>query len=321
MKTLKTAIFILFLLFFPFSSRAEKELYPFATYTLEISKKTLSIAGQIGEVRRYIVQEEETLLDIARKFDLGFSELLDANPGIDPWVPPVGSSILLPCCWILPEADFKGIVINIPERRLYYILPGTSQMVTFPLGIGMNDWQTPVKKCVITEKKTDPVWTIPSSIKKELANPPDTVPPGPDNPIGKYFLRLSGEGYYAIHGTNNPWGIGRSVTHGCIRLYPENIPFLFEKTKVGTPVEIVYQPVKIFQGKHGLYLEVHRDTYNKIPCLLRHAIALLRRKNLINLVDRKKVREITSLQSGIPRKISGEHHSPGILSPDPIKSD
>jgi L,D-transpeptidase ErfK/SrfK len=209
---------------------------------------------------------EDTLLDIARQFDLGYRDITDANPGVDAWLPGENTAIVLPTRFILPDAPKQGIVINIAEMRLYYypkVGKGElQQVVSHPIGIGREGWATPLGKARITEKRKDPTWTPPESIRKEHAEKgdplPRVVPAGPDNPLGAYAMRLSMPGYL-LHGTNKPYGVGLRVSHGCIRLFPEDIEHLFGITPSNTPVEIVYQPYKAGARNGQLYLEAHRQ--------------------------------------------------------------
>ena len=164
----------------------------------------------IGETLKHRVNEGESLLDIARLYHLGYQELIRANPGVDPWLPPVGLEIHIPSTWILPRENHEGFVLNIPEMRLYYYLPN-SQVMTFPLGIGVEGWDTPAGKYWIGEKRKDPVWYVPASIQEEMEVPRKVIPPGPENPLGSYWMRLSNT-TYGIHGTNNPWAARKHRT-------------------------------------------------------------------------------------------------------------
>ena len=175
----------------------------------------------IGSPATHVAKFKDTLLDIARLNHLGYQELKRVNPGVDTWLPGDGTRVTIPAQWILPEAPREGLVLNIPEMRLYYYLPD-SRVMTFPLGVGREGQETPAGGYRIGEKRTNPVWYVPVAIQAEMEHPRKTVPPGPNNPLGKYWMRLS-HTTYGIHGTNNPWAIGRRVTHGCIRLYPEDI--------------------------------------------------------------------------------------------------
>ena len=215
----------------------------------------------IGAIQTVRALHEDTLPDIARANGLGFREIKLANPGVDTWLPGDGTEIVLPTQFVLPDAPREGIVLNIPEMRLYYYPPeNPEQAVTHPIGIGRQGWATPYLDTRIIQKKTRPAWYPPESIRKEHAEQgdplPKRVPPGPDNPLGNYAMRL-GQPEYIIHGTNKPFGIGMRVSHGCIRLYPEDIESLYQKVKLRTPVRIINQPYKV--GRHGekLYLEAH----------------------------------------------------------------
>ena len=218
----------------------------------------------IGKLQVMHAAYEDTLPNIAREYDLGYDEIKLSNPDVDTWLPGEGRKILLPTEFVLPDAPHKGIVLNIPEMRLYYYPPHKKgepgKVITYPLGVGREGWNTPYVRTRITLKQKDPAWYPPESIRDEHAADGDPLPkligPGPDNPLGKYALRLALPSYL-IHGTNKPSGVGMRVSHGCIRLYPENIEELFKVVKRGTPVNIVNQPFKL--GLHGgkIYLEAH----------------------------------------------------------------
>jgi L,D-transpeptidase ErfK/SrfK len=210
----------------------------------------------IGGNEYYRVKEGETLLEIARLHDLGFIELVSANPGMDPWIPEADRTILLPSQHILPDAPRRGIVINRPELRLYYFGDGSGAAVTFPIGVGRQGRETPLGSTSIVTKRENPTWTPPPSIRAERPELPATVPPGPENPLGLFAMNL-GWRNYVIHGTNKPYGIGRRVSSGCIRLYPEDIERLFETVEIGMPVMVVDQAVKFGWSEGELYMEIH----------------------------------------------------------------
>ncbi len=218
----------------------------------------------VGHNLIVISHKEDTLLDIARRFDIGYNEIVDANPALDPWIPGGGKRVLVPNQFILPEAPHKGIVINLAELRLYYYPKPQkgqrAQVITHPLGIGRQGWTTPLGRTRIIGKKKDPTWTPPASILAEhlkKGDPlPKVVPAGPDNPLGAYAMRLGIPGYL-LHGTNRPFGVGMRVSHGCIRLFPEDIEHLFGIVAVNTPVNILYQPYKAAIHEGRLYLEAH----------------------------------------------------------------
>jgi len=210
---------------------------------------------------------EDTLLDIARRFDIGYTEIVSANPDLDVWLPGAGQRVLVPNQFILPDGPRKGIVINLAEMRLYYYPKPKKgqprQVITHPIGIGREGWQTPLGKTKIIQKKKDPTWTPPASILAEhleKGDPlPSVVPAGPDNPLGAFAMRLGMPGYL-LHGTNRPYGVGLRVSHGCIRLFPEDIEHLFGKVPLNAAVEIVYQPYKAAMHQGKLYVEAH-ETY------------------------------------------------------------
>lgn len=218
----------------------------------------------VGEFRYTQSEADDTLLDIARWFDLGLEQLQKANPTTDTWIPGRGTRIFLPHRYILPNTPREGIVLNVAELRLYYYPPDESVVMTFPVSIGRMDWKTPLGKTKIVSKEKNPSWYPPDSIRREHEEEgeflPQVVPGGaPENPLGLYALRLAIKGYL-IHGTDErkAFGIGLQVTHGCIRMYPDDIEALFQRTKVGTPVYIVDQSIKIGRDKDKIYLEVHR---------------------------------------------------------------
>lgn len=218
----------------------------------------------VGEIQIIESRYEDTFVDIARTYNLGFDELVHANPEVDPWLPKEGTQIVLPTRFVLPAAPREGIVINIASKRLFYYPEpdesGERVVVTYPIGIGQLGTATPVAITTVISKASDPVWFVPASIRAEYAaegNPlPPKVMPGPDNPLGSHVLVL-GLPSYLIHGTNRPAGVGMRVSHGCVRLFPENIVHLYEDVPLGTPVEIVNQPLLLGWDDDELYLEAH----------------------------------------------------------------
>ena len=220
----------------------------------------------IGVVTTAVAEHEDTLLDIGRRYGVGYEEIIAANPGIDPWLPGAGTEVLIPSRFVIPEADRTGIVVNLPEHRLYYFpppRPGEPRVVrTYPISTGKMDWKTPLGVTRIVSKQERPNWNPPESVRLEhiaKGDPlPKVVPPGPDNPLGEYAMRLGiPSGAYLIHGTNRPAGVGMQVTHGCMRLFPEDIEALFGMVSEGTPVRIVNQPHKAGWRAGQLYAEVH----------------------------------------------------------------
>jgi L,D-transpeptidase ErfK/SrfK len=210
----------------------------------------------VGEIRRYTVREGEVLADIARHFDVGYTALVLANPGVDPWLPGAGREVTIPALYILPDAPHQGVVINLAQWRLYYFPPGGGRVETFPLGLGVIGKKTPLGVTRVVSKEANPAWYPPPSIRAERPELPGVVPAGPDNPLGAYALHL-GWTNYLIHGTNKPDGVGRNVSHGCIRLYPEDIEHVFNVVGIGTPVRSVDQSATAGWGADGLYVQVH----------------------------------------------------------------
>ena len=231
------------------------------TYTLSKSDDTV-----VGEDQTIITVYEDTLYDLARAYSLGSEELIRVNQGVDPWLPGAGKMLVVPGRHILPPGPREGIVVNLPEHRLYYYPKpkrgGPIQVITYPVSIGKMDWRTPLGVTHVIQKQKDPTWYPPESVRKEHAEAGDPLPvkvgPGPDNPLGAYAMRLAaGNGTYLIHGTNNPIAVGLAVTHGCIRMYPDDVAALFPLIPVGTPVRLINEPVKVAWIDGELLLEAH----------------------------------------------------------------
>ncbi|MBI1422219.1 MAG: L,D-transpeptidase family protein [Gammaproteobacteria bacterium] len=270
----------------------------------------------VGAIRYTEATHADTLLDIARRNDLGYEEIRQANPNVDTWLPGEGTRVVLPMRFLLPDAPRKGIVINVAEMRLYYYpkpKPGQAALVqTYPISVGRANWSTPITETRVTAKITDPVWYPTESIRAEHAADGDPLPKsvaaGDDNPLGRFALRLS-LADYLIHGTNKAFGIGMQVTHGCIRLYPEDISYLFENVPVGTPVRIVNQPYKTGWHNGQLYLEVHpllegakeENRQNKTPVVQALIAATSNRPQYP--VDWHKVEVMALERKGLPEAV------------------
>jgi L,D-transpeptidase ErfK/SrfK len=278
----------------------------------------------IGNTRFYNVQKGDTFLDLARFYGLGYNEIEQANPGVDPWIPPAGQAVVLATGWVLPQVKYTGLVVNIPEMRLYYFHPkaknGQMLVSTYPVGLGRDDWRTPSGKFTIQGKTKNPVWNIPPSIQKERIQEKgfsETSIPGgsPDNPLGKYRIELSMP-MYRIHGTNIPWGVGMQVSHGCIRLYPEDIEQFFPIVKIGSAGEFVYQPVKIGARDGRIYAEVHPDIYRQVPGMYGEAERIVRQLGWGELVDPLRLQRAVEEQSGVPLDVTRSGLTPDLPEED-----
>lgn len=246
------------------------------TYTLPASGSRL-----IGQAETHQVVKGDYFQEIAEKYNVGFLALMAANPGVDPFLPPVGTNLVIPSQMILPYGKREGIVINLPELRLYYYPPNSDQVHVFPVGIGRQGLATPKTVSYISEKRKDPVWRPTEEMKARhfaeygtvLA---DEVPPGPSNPFGKYALRL-GTSVYLLHGSNKRFGIGMRASSGCIRLYDDDIKWLYENIEINTPIRIVEQTIKLSYDENKRLIEVHSpltsDTGDVLPTKVNRAVA------------------------------------------------
>jgi L,D-transpeptidase ErfK/SrfK len=263
----------------------------------------------VGELQSVLARHEDTLIDIARAHGLGYHAIRNANPGVDPWLPGDGTRVLLPRLHVLPQAHRSGIVINLPEMRLYDFTLGDGQLMTYAISIGQMEWSTPLGTLSVIEKREQPAWHPPASIREAFAargEPlPAQVPPGPDNPLGEFAMRLSNPSYL-IHGTNWPLGIGMRATHGCIRLAPADIEHLFSRIPVGTKVHIVNEPVKAGWSGDTLYLEAHpvleelTEPNNLTPAV--HAVVAATRERPAR-VDWAAVKRVAMTRTGIPEPV------------------
>jgi L,D-transpeptidase ErfK/SrfK len=256
----------------------------------------------IGVPVVHVVRPKETFLDIARDYSLGYNELEDLYPDQDPWVPPVGLGMVIPSQWVIPDYLENGIVLNIAELRLYYFMSKAKLVRSFPIGIGDSEWQSPVSGIFpIKGKRVNPTWYIPKSLQAKYGA--RIMPPGPDNPLGDYWMGL-GDTSYGIHGTNFPWAVGRLVTHGCIRLYPEDIDRLFKLVPAGTLVKIIYEPVKLGLLDGRVYVEVHKDIYDRIDDFDLYAFNRLEESGLTEKVDLKKFSDAVNRKDGLPVEVN-----------------
>lgn len=272
----------------------------------------------IGRNSAVVAVHDDTLFDIARRNGVGYEEIVAANPGVDSWLPGEGTEILIPSRFVLPDTPRSGLVVNLPEHRLYYYPPvkkGEAAVVrTYPISVGKMDWKTPLGTTKIVAKEVRPNWYPPESVLKEHAERgdplPKVVPPGPDNPLGEYKMRLGiPGGAYLIHGTNKPAGVGMQVTHGCIRLYPEDIEALFPMVPVGTQVLLVDQTNKVGWQRGTLYVERHAplegtdDPRDMDPAVMDAMIAAAAAGHSIE-VDWARTRQVFEQATGVPVPLS-----------------
>ncbi len=246
----------------------------FVTIAVNAEVYDLPLPGNdvVGAITIVPARAEDTLLDIARRHGLGYEDIVRANPEVDTWLPGEGTDVVLPTRYVLPSGPRRGIILNLAEYRLYYFPEpedgDRGVVMTYPMSIGRMDWETPLGKTTIIQKVTNPAWYPPASIRAEHAadgNPlPRIVPAGPNNPLGKHAMRLGLPGYL-IHGTNRPAGVGMRVTHGCVRMFPEDIAFLFERVAINMPVRIINEPVKLGWDGDMLVMEAHRVLDVAVP--------------------------------------------------------
>jgi len=295
----------------------------------------------VGRMRYVKAKQGDTLIDIAHDHSVGQDEIVMANPTVSRWLPGEGTKVLIPDRFVLPDAPRTGIVVNIPEMRMYFFPPGegtnpATQVVTYPISVGRMDWKSPMGITKIVEKIKDPTWTPPESIKREHALDgeilPDVVPAGPDNPLGQFAMRLGVKGSYLIHGTGQDKadGIGMMVTHGCMRMYPEDVAQLFPKVKVGTQVNLIYQSVKVGWGGNDLYIEVSQPLeedhlgYDK---LLAQATPLIQKKIAERpgtVINQEALRHALQKPNGIPTPITGsaaQQHDKFPVTPREASTD
>jgi L,D-transpeptidase ErfK/SrfK len=300
---------------------------PIDTHRFEIDAAHDDVVGQVQVT---ISTKEDTLPDIARRFNIGYEEIVRANPGVDPWLPGAGKEIVLPTQFVLPNSVRQGIVINIAAMRLFYFppaKPGEKQVVyTHPIGIGRVGWQTPEGATKVVSKQKDPVWIPPASVRKEHKENgeilPARVPAGPDNPLGRFKFTL-GWPSYLIHGTNKPYGVGLRSSHGCIRLYPEDVEKIFAMVNPGTTVTVVNQPFVFGWHEGELYLQGFdvleddkRDWSKAQPKLLSKTLSKRIQSELAarkSTVDWQRVAQITRDPRGLVVSVSSAAMSEDAL--------
>jgi L,D-transpeptidase ErfK/SrfK len=293
----------------PLEARPVEEPIARNYFVLESPQQSVVGAPQI-----VYTTEENTLSDLAREYGLGYDEIVAANPDVDPWLPGDHTPVLLPTQYVIPDVPREGIVLNIASKRLFYFPQAaegeTQKVMTYPIGIGRVGWETPLGATEVVSKATDPHWYVPASVRREhaeLGNPlPSVVPPGPDNPLGAFVLKLEMPGYL-IHGTNQPYGVGMRVSHGCVRLYPENIELLFSLVEVGEPVQIINEPFLLGHLNGELYFEAH-DPLEDDTVLPEERLALLLEQSSaaaeLSQRDADHIRAIASNSTGVAMLVS-----------------
>jgi L,D-transpeptidase ErfK/SrfK len=255
----------------------------------------------VGQPSRTVVGEGDTLLDIAFSFGVGFEQVVRLNPHVNVWIPEPGTPVELPTQTVLPSVPHEGLVINLPEMRLYDFRVEKGPDV-IAVAVGDATDPTPLGSFRIGEKRLDPVWRVPDSIRRERPELPATVPPGPDNPLGDRWMTL-GRSSYGIHGTNNRWSIGHDATHGCVRLYNRDMHALFDRTPEGTAVQVVYQPVKLGRLGDGIFIEAHPDLYGLERDLVVSTRVRLLVLGLDTFVDRRLVERVVREARGTPVRV------------------
>jgi L,D-transpeptidase ErfK/SrfK len=294
----------------------------------------------VGRVQVTVARHEDTLPDIARRFNLGYEEIVRANPGVDPWLPGEGTRIVLPTRFVLPDAPREGLVFNLAAMRAFYYVPSDHteapvEVITHPIGIGKVGWSTPEGRTRIISRVKDPTWTPPRSVREEHAKNgdplPPTVPAGPDNPLGRHMMRFDWPSYL-MHGTNKPYGVGMRVSHGCIRFYPEDIEQLYDLVPVGTRVTVVNQPYLLGWEGEVLYVQAYGPLEDDERDW-EHGPASLRKKGArsgstlwkrIAAEDERiswtRAREVSSEPAGIPLAITAgrEERLPALLAAAPV---
>ncbi len=271
-----------------------------AASAAEPAEPALRLMPLVGQPQSELIEPEDTLLDVAFAHRLPFDLVSRANPGVDPWIPPIGTIVALPTQVILPNAEPNGLVINVPEMRLYDFT--VEPMEIFAAAIGDMADPSLHGKYKIGAKRKDPDWHVPQSIRAEKPELPAVVPAGPDNPLGSRWMTI-GNTSFGIHGTNFRWSIGRTATHGCIRLYEDEIQKLFDRIPSGTPVEFVYQPIKWGAIGDKIYVEVHPDLYAKRPDRLSEAIRVPMELGILPGVDIAKVWTAVKEMRGVPIEV------------------
>lgn len=274
----------------------------------------------VGKMKTVMARREDTLLSIARQHGVGYEEIRRANPGVDIWLPGEGTPVTIPTRFVLPPGPREGIVVNLPEMRMYYYpepdADGNRVVETYPISIGRMDWSTPIGETEVTMRLEDPAWFPPQSVRERAESEgralPRRVDPGPDNPLGRHAIGLDVPGYF-IHGTNRPAGVGMRATHGCIRMFPEDIESIVYRVDRGTNVRILNQPFKAGWSEEGdLYLQAYPGLDEDEDELAQKGVTPVvevvaeRLRERAARVDYPRLKEVAAEASGRPRSITRE---------------
>lgn len=293
----------------------EKNVYPLPPDDVDV----------VGEIKLVTARAEDTLMDIGRRHGIGFEAMRMANPGVDLWLPGEGTEVVIPSRFILPPGPRRGLVVNLPEMRLYYYpepKPGEQRVVeTYAVSIGRQDWSTPIGTTKVTNRLENPAWFPPASVREAYeaeGNPlPRRVDPGPDNPLGDYAIGLDIPGYF-IHGTNRPYGVGMRASAGCIRMFPEDIESLVYRLPVGTEVRIMNEPYKAGWHAGQLYIQAHpvlEEHIGENVATYENAVRAvgLALKGRPGRVNYERLKAAVNVRNGVPVSISRDGISEGNL--------
>jgi L,D-transpeptidase ErfK/SrfK len=256
----------------------------------------------VGSPKRHVIKKGEDLLGIAQDYDLGYNSIGVLHRDWDPFILPVGTEIVIPTIWIAPPPQGRQIVVNTGAMRLFYYTNNDTQVYTYPIGMGVLDYKTPTGNFTVVQKKVAPDWHIPKQLQAKYNMA--VMPAGPDNPMGAYKLGLSW-GDYGIHGCNISCAVGRLVSHGCTRLYPNDIKQLFAMVPMGTTVSYIYEPALVGFRSGRIYLSVHEDYYFKIRSMIFHVLGLLESRGLSGQVNMERVMQTVEEHTGVPIDITG----------------
>lgn len=277
-----------------------------ASYSLPSENKSL-----IGQIQYKSVGFSDTVANISQQYDVGYNAMEGANPQLNLTKKIFSTTIKIPTLHLLPNQPREGIIVNLPEMRMYYFTPGTNRVVTYPIGIGKIGKTIPITKAIITKKTKDPVWVPPEDIREfNLAQGivlPQIMPPGPDNPLGPYAVYTSIP-TYLIHSTIFPESVGKRASFGCIRMYESDIKDFFPVIESGTPVVIINSPIKVAWQEDRLFIEAHKsldEHSNSFDATLPGTVNLIKNmtKNQDTLVDWQGVAFINQERDGLPHEI------------------